>query len=126
MGDDREPGGRRAAGELEGSVLGVLWAAPGPLTAAQVNAALPGSLAPTTVLTILARLHDKGILSRRRVGRGYAYLPLRDEAGHTAGRMHALLEHGTDREAVLARFVSELTDADERVLQRLLRGSGES
>jgi predicted transcriptional regulator len=122
MSDPVRGGGRRAAGELEGDVLGVLWAAPGALTAAQVNEVLPGNLAYTTVMTILGRLHDKGMLTRRRVGRGYEYTPVRDEAEHTAEQMVSLLEHGSDREAVLARFVSDLSQQDEQLLQQLLRG----
>jgi predicted transcriptional regulator len=107
---------------LESGVLAALWAAEGPLTAGQVREGLTGDLAYTTVLTILSRLHDKGMLVRHREGRGYAYEPARDEASHTAERMRTLLEHGSDREAVLARFVSELSEQDEQVLHRLLAG----
>jgi len=120
-----EPGatsGRRARGELESGVLAALYEATEPLTARQVRDGLPGDLAYTTVLTILSRLYDKGMLVRRRAGRGYAYAPARDEATHTAERMRSLLEHGADREAVLARFVSELSEEDEQLLQRLLSG----
>ncbi|MDX6310544.1 MAG: hypothetical protein QOF84_7705 [Streptomyces sp.] len=113
-------GRRRAPGQLESSVLAALWAAEEPLTAAQVRERLPGDLAQTTVLTILFRLYEKGMLTRRRAGRGYAYAPERDEASHTAGRMRSLLDQGSDREAVLSRFVSELSPEDERLLQRLL------
>jgi len=122
-GTDRN-GGRRASGELESSVLAILWSAPGPLTASQVNERLPGDLAHTTVVTILSRLHAKGILERRRAGRGHAYAPTRDQAAHTAEQMVSLLDHGTDRGAdrgaVLAQFVSQLSDADERMLQQVL------
>lgn len=122
-----EASGRRARGELESDVLAALWAAPGPLTARDVRERLPGDLAYTTVLTILSRLHDKGMLVRHREGRGYAYEPTRDEASHTAQRMHSLLEGGSDREAVLARFVSELSAQDEHLLHQLLSGqSGQS
>jgi predicted transcriptional regulator len=114
--------GRRARGELESDVLAALWAADGPLTARQVRGMLRGDLAYTTVLTILSRLCDKGMLVRHREGRGYAYEPVRDEASHTAQRMRSLLEGGSDREAVLARFVSELSEHDEQVLQQLLSG----
>ncbi|MFJ4789943.1 BlaI/MecI/CopY family transcriptional regulator [Streptomyces sp. NPDC088794] len=112
--------GRRARGELEGGVLAALWAAHEPLTARQVQERLPGDLAYTTVLTILSRLHDKGMLVRHPAGRGYAYTPVRDEASDTAVRMHSLLERGSDREAVLTRFVNELSAADEQLLHRLL------
>ncbi|WP_338783100.1 BlaI/MecI/CopY family transcriptional regulator [Streptomyces sp. DG1A-41] len=120
--ESRESSGRRGRGELENSVLAALWAADAPLTARQVMERLPGGLAYTTVLTILSRLYDKGMLVRHREGRGYAYEPARDEASHTAGQMRTLLEHGSDREAVLARFVSELSEQDEQVLHRLLAG----
>jgi predicted transcriptional regulator len=114
--------GRRARGELESGVLAALWAAKEPLTARQVLERLPGALAYTTVLTILSRLYDKGMLVRHPVGRGNAYEPVRDEATETAVRMHSLLERGSDREAVLSRFVSELSREDERLLHRLLGG----
>ncbi|MFD9821405.1 BlaI/MecI/CopY family transcriptional regulator [Streptomyces violascens] len=114
--------GRRARGALEGDVLAALWAADGPLTARQVLERLPGELAYTTVLTILSRLHDKAMLVRQREGRGYAYTPVRDEASHTARRMRSLLEQGSDREAVLTRFVSELSTQDEELLHQLLSG----
>ncbi|WP_119583757.1 BlaI/MecI/CopY family transcriptional regulator [Streptomyces europaeiscabiei] len=112
--------GRRARGELESGVLAALWAADEPMTARQVLERLPGDLAYTTVLTILSRLHDKGMLVRHPAGRGYAYAPVRDEASETAVRMHSLLERGSDREAVLSRFVSELSPEDEQLLHRLL------
>ncbi|MBA9049966.1 MULTISPECIES: BlaI/MecI/CopY family transcriptional regulator [Streptomyces] len=119
-----EPSGRRARGELESSVLAVLWAADRPLTARQVLAELPGDLAYTTVLTILSRLHDKGMLVRRREGRGHACTPARDEASDTAARMRTLLDRDSDRDAVLARFVSGLSAGDGQLLQRLLTGPG--
>ncbi len=107
-------------------MLAALWAADEPLTAAQVQQRLDGDLAYTTVLTILSRLLDKGMVTRRKAGRGYAFAPARDEATHTAGQMRSLLEHGSDREAVLARFVSELSADDERLLHRLLGDYPES
>ena len=102
--------------------MAVLWAADEPLTAAQVGGRLPGELAYTTVVTILSRLFEKDRLVRQRAGRGYAYAPVRDEASDTAGRMMSLLDHGRDRRAVLARFVSELSDEDEQMIQDLLSG----
>ncbi|MER5528114.1 BlaI/MecI/CopY family transcriptional regulator [Streptomyces sp. NPDC002677] len=122
----QEASGRRARGELESDVLAALWAASGPQTAREVRERLPGDLAYTTVLTILSRLHDKGMLVRHREGRGYAYEPARDEASHTAQRMHSLLAGGSDREAVLARFVSELSEQDEHLLHQILSGHGDT
>lgn len=118
---------RRPSGELEASVLAALWAADGrALTPADVQrdlvAALGADLARTTVTTILARLHDKGAVSRTRAGRGYAYLPAQDPPGLAARRMRSELDKSAEgqRGTVLARFVSELDPADERLLRDLL------
>jgi predicted transcriptional regulator len=79
-------------------------------------------LARTTVTTILSRLHGKGIVGRERRGRGYVYFAVQDSAGLTALRMHTELDRDTDREAVLARFVTRLNADDERLLRQLLEG----
>ncbi len=113
-------GARRAAGELEAAALAVLQAAGSVLTPRQVRERLGGRLAYTTVVTILSRLHAKGVLTRVRSGRAYAYAPVADEAGLAARRMRGVLEAEHDRETVLARFVSGLSPADERLLRRML------
>ncbi|MEU3368870.1 BlaI/MecI/CopY family transcriptional regulator [Streptomyces sp. NPDC006711] len=115
---------RRPSGELEAGVLAALWAAGAPLTPAEVQAGLGGDLARTTVTTILTRLYDKGAVTRRRAGRGYAYSPTEDAPGLTARRMHTELAKEGDRSTVLARFVSQLSDEDERLLRALLEESG--
>jgi predicted transcriptional regulator len=114
------PGARRGAGELEAAVLAVLHAADAALTPSQVRDRLGTRLAYTTVVTIMSRLHDKGVLTRAKAGRAYAYTPVADEPGLAARRMRRVLEAEDDREAVLARFVSGLTPADEKLLRRML------
>ncbi|MFI5761584.1 BlaI/MecI/CopY family transcriptional regulator [Streptomyces sp. NPDC051563] len=117
---------RRPAGELEACVLAALWAADGPLSPGQVQEILGGSLARTTVTTTLSRLYEKGTVSRSRSGRGFAYAPTEDASGLTARRMHAELAKDEDREAVLSRFVSQLSTEDERLLRALLDGEGDA
>ncbi|MGW8451744.1 BlaI/MecI/CopY family transcriptional regulator [Streptomyces niveus] len=116
---------RRPHGELVADVMAVLWAADGPLTPQQINAALDRGLARTTVTTILARLHDKGTLVRTRAGRGFAYAAADDAAGLAAGRMRRELEREPQRDLVLKRFVSSLSEGDEEELRRLLLETGE-
>lgn len=113
-------GMRRAKGSLESEVLAALWAAQRPLTAGEVADELGGELAYTTVQTILARLHDKGAVSRELSGRAHAYTPVLDDAGLAAERMRALLDKGGDRAAVLTRFLGSLTREDEATLAELL------
>ncbi|WP_327360188.1 BlaI/MecI/CopY family transcriptional regulator [Streptomyces sp. NBC_01296] len=122
---DRNPE-RRPAGELEASVLAALWAADGPLSPGQVQEIMGGSLARTTVTTILSRLYEKGTVTRKRSGRGFAYVPTENASGLTARRMHAELAKDEDREAVLSRFVSQLSSEDERLLRALLDGEGDT
>ncbi len=111
---------RRGAGQLEAAALDVLQAAGTALTPGEVRDRLSGELAYTTVVTILSRLHTKGVLTRLRSGRAYSYAPVADEPGLAARRMRGVLEAEADREAVLARFVSGLSAADEQLLRRML------
>ena len=120
---EREPGARRAAGELEAAALTVLQSARQPLTPAEVRDELGGDLAYTTVVTILSRLHAKGVLTRIRSGRAYSYAPVADQPGLAARRMRGVLDAEADREAVLARFVSGLSAADDQLLRRMLAQS---
>lgn len=113
---------RRPSGELESTILAALWAAGTALTPGQVQAAIGPELARTTVTTILSRLHEKGAVTRTRAGRGFAYTPTEDAPGLTARRMHSELRKEPDRGTVLARFVSQLSDEDERLLRDLLDG----
>lgn len=118
----KKPG--RSRGALEQEILACLAAAGRPLTPSEVLADMRGDLAYTTVMTTLARLHQKQALAREQVGRAYAYsLPGGPAAAHssvTAFQMRRLLDRDTDRAGVLARFVADLTADDERLLTELL------
>ena len=111
---------RRAAGALEAEILGALWAAGRPVTPADVRSELAADLAYTTVTTILVRLVDKGVVTRRRQGRTYVYEPSFDQADLAASRMHDVLGTGQDRAAVLSRFVGQLSAADKLALSAAL------
>jgi predicted transcriptional regulator len=125
---ERQPAGspRRAAGELAAAALAVLQAADCSLTPGEVLDRLGGGLSYSTVVTILSRLHAKGVLTRLRSGRAYSYTPVTDEPGLAARRMRGVLDAEADRAAVLARFVSELPAADELLLRRMLGDDGTS
>jgi predicted transcriptional regulator len=112
---------RRAFGELEQQVLAVLWAADAPLVPREVRERLRDAPAYTTVMTILDRLHRKGLATRERRGRAFAYTAVETESAMTAERFRSLLEAGSDRAAVLQGFVTALSDDDAAELRRLLR-----
>ncbi|MEU1618743.1 BlaI/MecI/CopY family transcriptional regulator [Streptomyces sp. NPDC005722] len=113
-------GPKRANGEREAEILGLLQQADGALTPGEVAERLGGELTYSTVVTILTRMHTKQLLSRTQRGRAYAYAPVTDEPGFAARRMRSVLEERPDREAVLARFADGLSDADADLLRQLL------
>lgn len=112
---------RHGYGDLAHEMLDLIGRADTPMTPGQVRDAIDGSLAYTTVMTVMTRLHDQGLLTRQRSGRAFAYTALGDSAVVTARRMHRLLDIGPDRAGVLARFVDGLNTDDERLLRRILR-----
>ncbi|MGC1214258.1 MAG: BlaI/MecI/CopY family transcriptional regulator [Micromonospora sp.] len=111
---------RRRHGDLEHEILAALAAADAPLTPAAVRERLDAGLAYNTVTTVLARLFDKGRVTRQPAGRAYAYQAVRDGAQVTAFQMRRLLDDDSDRSAVLSRFVGSLTPEDEALLVTLL------
>ncbi|NMH96165.1 BlaI/MecI/CopY family transcriptional regulator [Pseudonocardia sp. K10HN5] len=112
--------------------MNVLLAADTSLTGTEVLRRLAerdpaaAALRQTTILTILSRLQAHGLLTRTRLGRAYSYRPVADKPGLAARRMRRVLDDEADRNAVLARFVNDLSPHDEQVLRRLLTGELDS
>jgi predicted transcriptional regulator len=104
---------------LAAEVLSVLQSADQALTPGEVTERMGGGLTYSTVVTTLSRLHTKGMLTRTRRSRAYAYAPIADAPGMAAQRMRQVLEGEADRDAVLTRFVGELSPRDEALLRRL-------
>jgi len=116
----------RGRGDLEQQVFAALAAAGTAMTTGEVRAAIGGDLAYTTVMTVLTRLHAKGLVSRDRVGRSFAYTAVVDHAAVTAHQIHRLLDARGDRAAVLTRFASGLSAEDSRLLTELLGSDAEA
>jgi len=115
----------RSRGALEREIIACLVASTRPMTPAEVRDELAGDLAYTTVMTTLSRLHAKNAIERVQQGRAYAYSLTggaeRARSNVTAHQMVKLLDDGTDRAAVLARFVDDLEPDDEKLLTELLQ-----
>jgi len=81
-------------------------------------------LAYTTVMTILSRLHEKGLLTRTKVGRRFVYVPNAKASGAKAGilrRVHEKLFRGTRLAPIAALLDAEdLDPAELRALRRLV------
>ena len=108
-----------ALGELEGAVLEALWSN-GPLStpAAHEAVGVPRGLAYTTILTVLQRLHKKGLLGRREEGRAHVYFAAisREEFAERRGQMLASSVAALG-EAGMAAFLAETERLDPEVLK---------
>lgn len=111
-------------GDLERSVMNLLWAAETPQTSYELQAALAdGSakpLAVTTVLTVLSRLEKKGFVARERSARPHRYVAVASREDHVAELMHEVLGGASDRVAVLERFIGRASPDEAEALRRLL------
>lgn len=114
---------RLSMGELEAQVLDVLWEHGEPMTPGEVHRELSRwrKLAYTTVMTILVRLWQKGVVDREPAGRAYAYEPVETREERAASRMSELLEASGDSALALAHFVEAMSAAEKAQLRRLLR-----
>ncbi|MEO8538130.1 MAG: BlaI/MecI/CopY family transcriptional regulator [bacterium] len=78
-------------GELEGAVLESIWQSGELSTPAAFEAiGKPRGLAYTTILTVLQRLHRKGLVGRRPAGRGHIYFPALSREKFSEGRGESL------------------------------------
>ena len=114
-------------GALEAEVLERLWDASEPLSVRDIVSKLRGRRrAYTTVMTVLTRLHEKGLAERVLSGRAYLYRASGTPAEIEARRIQDLLAASDDPKAVLAHFVEELARDPEllRTLDRVRKGRG--
>jgi len=80
----------------------------------------------TTYMTIMARLHKKGLLERRREGKTDYYSPTHDRDAYMALRAHAEVEDLVAQygDVALSHFAAQMASIDparRRALQRLAR-----
>ena len=115
----------KVLGPLEGEVMRTVWAARAPVTVRDVldrlNRGRRSRLAYTTVMTVMARLAEKGVLRRSRLGRGYVYEAEASDAAGIAVR-NLVRDFG---ETAVAQLADELR-ANPQLLHRLERLLAES
>ena len=114
----------RLLGACEHRVMDVVWKSDGSVTVRRVVDALPDpALAYTTVMTVMQRLVEKGLLIRDGEGQSYRYRAryTPEEFYRTmAGKFlrHVREEFG---DVAIACFVEEAGKTDRRKLRKLLR-----
>lgn len=103
--------------------MDILWVSDVAMTPRDVYDVLQGrrqGVAYTTVMTILVRLWQKGMLNREENGRAYAYAPVASRVEWTAKRMHELLSDAGDRDAALTHFARSINAREAAQLRRAL------
>lgn len=111
---------RRADGTLETDVLRALWSLDRPASPSDVIDEMGTDLAYTSIATILGRLCDKGLATRKRSGRAFEYEAASSEAALTARRLRTILDGASDRASALAGFAEALDPEDAAQLASIL------
>lgn len=111
----------RVLGELEARILEAVWEL-GEATVKDVAATLGPGTHVKTVMTVMNRMVEKGVLQRRRRGRGYAYVAAADRerfVQQVARRVLSglLADFGSP---TLAHFVEEIPPDQLAELERLI------
>jgi predicted transcriptional regulator len=102
----------RRVGDLESEVLELLWSARAWLSGREVWDRLGDAVrAYTTVMTVLGRLVEKGLVERTEEGGAHRYRAAGDPDELTAQAIRSLLAATEDPRAALAHFVDGLDDA---------------
>jgi predicted transcriptional regulator len=117
--------------ELESEVMEELWAsgeAPVRAVMDALNRRATKKRAYTTYMTIMARLHKKGLLVRRREGKTDFYAPAQDRDDYLAVRARSEVEELVAQygDVALSNFAQQMAGLDparRRALQRLARKS---
>ena len=107
-------------GSLETRIMQVAWDHPGEfLPVRTVLGFLDGDLAYTTVMTVMNRLFEKGLLRRRRSGRAWSYRAALSRDAFAAASMAEALRVAKDRRGALLHFVADLNKDEADALRRL-------
>jgi predicted transcriptional regulator len=115
----------KVLGDLEARVLQTMWDLGRPASAREVHDAVVAmhSVAPLTTVTVLNKLVDKKVLTRRKVDDLYHYEPTMTEAAFRAQVsrrvMEGILSFGP--EALSASLVDVLAERDPAQLEELGR-----
>ncbi len=109
-------------GELEADVMSVVWEK-GRATVQEVKDALElrRPLAYTTVMTVMSRLAEKGMLERQKEGRAYYYTPAASQEKVAGSLLQSLVRRLYDGAAgkAIAQLLETEEGVDDAELERL-------
>ncbi|MFC1564227.1 BlaI/MecI/CopY family transcriptional regulator [candidate division KSB1 bacterium] len=89
----RKKGIRQILGDLEADIMELLWQK-GELTVREVYGILKSDreIAYTTVMTVMSRLSEKGLLDKIKSGSAYIYIPIVSESEFTQSTVKKVMK----------------------------------
>ncbi|MFD1542816.1 BlaI/MecI/CopY family transcriptional regulator [Nonomuraea guangzhouensis] len=113
----------RGLGELESTIMDRMWAIKGPASVRDVLEHLLNdrTLAYTTVMTVMDKLHTKGLLKRKPIGRAYVYEAVSSKEAYTADVMRESLGKSGNQAATLVHFLEGLSPEEASALETALQ-----
>jgi predicted transcriptional regulator len=123
--DPRKKGLRKILGDLEADVMEAIWAL-GRATVHDVVerlAAADRELAYTTVMTVMSRLADKGLLDKQKDGAAYVYAPAASKEEFTRRTVGTVLSELLDdfTAPAMSQFVDLVGEQDDAAIDALAR-----
>ncbi|MHB0915378.1 MAG: BlaI/MecI/CopY family transcriptional regulator [Thermoleophilia bacterium] len=117
-------GVKQVLGDLEADIMEYCWQKH-PCSVKDVHAALANEreIAYTTVMTVMSRLAEKGILERQQEGRAYLYTPTQSREGFCSETVTNVMSGLIDGfgEPALSHFVDTIDSIDPGKLDELMR-----
>jgi predicted transcriptional regulator len=111
-------------GSLESEIMELIWRE-SPASVRDIYEQLLSrrQIAYTTVMTVLNRLYDKGMLKREQVGRAYLYTPTQTRAEYCSDTVRTVMKGLISGfgEPALSHFVDSVDEHDTTELDDLIR-----
>lgn len=115
---------RQVLGDLEADIMELIWKDnPASVRNIHENLANGRTIAYTTVMTVMSRLADKGLLKREQHGRAYLYVPTQNREDFCSDAIGTVMQGllGGFGEPVLSQFVDTVDAHDAAKLDELVR-----
>jgi predicted transcriptional regulator len=115
---------RQVLGDLEADIMEFVWKdSPASVRDVYEQLARKRPIAYTTVMTVMSRLAEKGLLKREQYGRAYHYFPTQTREEFCAETVSSVMQGllGGFGDPVLSHFVDTVGDQDASKLDDLMR-----
>src|SRR5438128_2167994 len=106
-------------GELEAAVMEQIWRRSRPVLVRDVleDLQVGRTIAYTTVMTVMDKLHRKGWLRREPQGRAYVYEAVASRESYTARLMRDAWATSDNQAVAFVHFLEQLSDDEARALR---------